>query len=163
MAHRLKLKSTYVPSIHAGTSVYYFNPQAKIEGDNEWYNLREIGTGGQTLDGGKYVLASDGETRLAYNKIMYGIPFGASIKRHITQKTIVSLSYTYNKIFTDYLDDVGADLYPDGDSLAQANPQLAGQVAPTLSNPGNQVGKRSYSDTNDGYGYWGQIFTFKIY
>ena len=60
-------------------------------------------------------------------------------------------------------DDVGADLYPDGDSLAQANPQLAGQVAPTLSNPGNQVGKRSYSDTNDGYGYWGLTFTFKIY
>ncbi|MEJ6661720.1 MAG: hypothetical protein ACKVLH_02070 [Bacteroidia bacterium] len=163
MAHRLKLKSTYVPSIHAGTSVYYFNPQAKIEGDNEWYNLREIGTGGQTLDAGKYVLARDGETRLAYKKIMYGIPFGASIKRHNTQKTIVSLSYTYNKIFTDYLDDVGTDLYPDGDSLAQANPQLAGKVAPTLSNPGNQVGKRSYSDTNDGYGYWGQIFTFKIY
>jgi hypothetical protein len=54
-------------------------------------------------------------------------------------------------------------LYPDGDSLAQANPQLAGQVAPTLSNPGNQVGKRSYSDTNDGYGYWGLTFTFKIY
>ena len=75
MAHRLKLKSTYVPSILAGASVYYFNPQAKTEGDNEWYNLREIGTGGQTLDGGKYVLASDGETRLAYNKIMYGIPF----------------------------------------------------------------------------------------
>ena len=98
MAHRLKLKSTYVPSILAGASVYYFNPQAKTEGDNEWYNLREIGTGGQTLDGGKYVLASDGETRLAYNKIMYGIPFGASIKRLITQKTIVSLSYTYNKI-----------------------------------------------------------------
>ena len=163
MAHRLKLKSTYVPSIHAGTSVYYFNPQAKIEGDNEWYNLREIGTGGQTLDAGKYVLARDGETRLAYKKIMYGIPFGASIKRHNTQKTIVSLSYTYNKIFTDYLDGVSTDLYPDGDSLAQANPQLAGQVAPTLSNPGNQTGKRSYSDTNDGYGYWGQIFTFKIY
>ena len=27
MAHRLKLKSTYVPSIVAGASVYYFNPQ----------------------------------------------------------------------------------------------------------------------------------------
>jgi hypothetical protein len=160
---KYKLKSTYVPSIHAGASVYYFNPQAKIEGDNEWYNLREIGTGGQTLDDGKYVLARDGETRLAYKKIMYGIPFGASVKRHITQKTIVSLSYTYNKIFTDYLDDVGADLYPDGDSLAQANPQLAGKVAPTLSNPGNQIGQRSYSDTNDGYGYWGLTFTFKIY
>jgi len=51
---------------------------------------------------------------------MFGIPFGASIKRHITQKTIVSLSYTYNKIFTDYLDDVSTDLYPDGDALAQA-------------------------------------------
>ena len=160
---KYKLKSTYVPSIHAGASIYYFNPQGRIEGDNEWYNLRKIGTGGQTLDGGKYVLARDGETRLAYKKIMYGIPFRASIKRHITQKAIVSLSYTYNKIFTDYLDDVSTDLYPDGDSLVQANPQLAVKVAPSLSNPGNQIGKRSYSDANDGYGYWGLTFTFKIY
>lgn len=161
--YKFKLKSTFVPSIHAGASVYYFNPQGKIAGDNQWYDLREIGTGGQTLDGGKYVLARDGETRLAYKKIMYGIPFGAAIKRHITQKAIVSLSYTYNKIFTDYLDDVSTDLYPDGDALARVNPTLAGKVAPTLSNPGNQPDLRSYSDTNDGYGYWGLTFTFKIY
>jgi len=161
--YKYKLKSTILPSIHTGASIYYFNPQGRIEGDNEWYNLREIGTGGQTLDGGKYVIGRDGENRLAYKKVMFGIPFGASIKRHITQKTIVSLSYTYNKIFTDYLDDVSTDLYPDGDALAQANPQLAGKVAPTLSNPGNQIGQRSYSDTNDGYGYWGLTFTFKIY
>ena len=161
---RFKLKSSFVPSIFAGANVYYSNPRARVAGDGEWYDLRAVGTGGQTLYNGDYILDRDGSTRLAYKKIMYGIPYGASVKRHLTQKVILTLSYTYNKIFTDYLDAVGTDLYPDSELIKYVNPDL-GPVAVSLANPGNQpnTAQRSYSDNNDGYGYWGFTFTFKIY
>ena len=74
---------------------------------------------------------------------------------------MVSLSYTYNKIFTDYLDDISVGTYPDSQVLENANPDL-GDIAVQLSNPGNQSGQRSYSSKNDGYGFWGLGFTFKI-
>jgi len=149
-----KLKSSFVPSVFAGGNAYYFKPMAQVNNEGQWYDLREIGTQGQTLPGGEGT----------YKKVMFGIPYGASIKRHINQKTIVSLSYTYNKIFTDFLDDVATGYYPDGDAVRRANPAI-GSPAAKLANPSNLplTNRRSYSDDNDGYGYWGLTFTFKLY
>jgi hypothetical protein len=147
---RFKLKSSFVPSVFGGVNFYYFNPQNRVDG-GQWVNLRDVGTGGQTINGDN-----------RYKKVMVGIPYGASIKRHITQKAAISLSYTYNLLFTDYLDDVGVDPYPQDEALKAANPNL-GPIAVTLSNPGNQKGYRSYSDKNDGYGTWGITMSFKIY
>ncbi|PCJ66489.1 MAG: hypothetical protein COA58_06845 [Bacteroidetes bacterium] len=158
---RFKLKSSIVPSVFAGGSAYYFKPTAQVNNQGQWYDLRKVGTGGQTLPGGSGFETKDG-TKLAYKRVMYGIPFGASIKRHLSQKTILTLSYTYNKIFTDYLDDISTDAYPEGEALKTANPDL-GPIAVILSNPGDQPRQRSYSAKNDGYGYWGFTFTFKIY
>lgn len=151
---RFKLKSSFVPSIYAGGNAYYFKPMAQVDNQGEWYDLRRIGTQGQTLDGSEF----------AYDRVMFGIPYGASIKRHINQKTIVSLSYTYNKIFTDFLDDVATGFYPEAEAVRRANPGI-GSAASTLANPSNLPldNQRSYSDDNDGYGYWGLTFTFKIY
>ena len=159
---RFKLKSTIVPSIFAGASAYYFEPKAQVNNEGQWYKLRNVGTGGQTIEGStNHHIAPDG-SKVAYKYVMYGIPVGASIKRHLSQKTILTLSYTYNKIFTDYLDDISTDAYPEGEALKNANPDL-GPIAVTLSNPGDQPRQRSYSADNDGYGYWGLTFTFKIY
>ena len=143
--------TTFVPSVFTGAGVYYFKPMGQVEGSDTWYDLRSIGTEGQTLNG----------TQNQYKKIMFSVPYGVSIKRHLTQNTVVSLSYTYNKIFTDYLDDISVGTYPDSQALENANPDL-GDIAVQLSNPGNQSGQRSYSSKNDGYGFWGLGFTFKI-
>jgi hypothetical protein len=141
---------SYIPSIFAGFNVYHFTPTAKYNG--EWYKLRPIGTEGQTLKGGTG----------PYSKWSYGIPIGFSIKRHLGQKNILGLSYTYNKIFTDYLDDISTGYYPDPTALKNANPGL-GETAVKLSNPNNQDGRRSASSDYDGYGYWGLTWTHKFY
>ena len=148
---KYKLKSSFVPSVFAGGNMFYFKPMAQVDGTGKWYDLRSIGTEGQTINGANN----------QYEKVMFGIPFGASIKRHLSQYTVLSLSYTYNKTFTDYLDDVSTGYYPDAQELMDANPVL-GPTAVKLSNPGNQPERRSYSNDNDGYGYWGLTFTYKI-
>ena len=148
---KYKLRSTYVPYIFGGLNAYYFKPMGQVNGKGEWYDLRSIGTEGQTLNG----------TQNQYEKVLIGIPFGVGVKRHLTEKVIISMSYIYNKIFTDYLDDVSIGKYPDSEALKAANPDL-GDIAVQLSNPGNLSGQRSSSAKNDGYGYWGITFSFKL-
>ena len=86
---------------------------------------------------------------------------GLAIKRHLTQNLMLTISYTYAKIFTDYLDDLGIDPYPNPDDLRRANPSQP-EVAVKLSNPNNQDGLRTYSDKNDAYAYWGLTFNWKL-
>ncbi|MBO6517470.1 MAG: hypothetical protein JJ975_13065 [Bacteroidia bacterium] len=142
------LKS-FIPSFLVGVSGYYFNPQA--ERDGTFYDLRTVGTEGQTLNG----------ERFAYERFSYSIPAGIWIERHLTQKFLLGFGYTYHKLFTDYLDDVSTGRYPDADALKAANPDL-GDVAVSLSNPNNQSGQRSYSGDNDGFSYFGFSFTWKL-
>lgn len=139
----------FIPSIHAGVSGFYFNPQGKYE--DTWYNLRPIGTEGQTLSG-----ATE-----AYSKFAVSIPMGIMIERHLSQNFILGFGYTYHKLFTDYLDDVSTGSYPDADSLKAVNPDL-GDIAVSLSNPNGLTGQRSFSDDNDGFSYFGFSFTWKL-
>jgi hypothetical protein len=150
----LKFKNiySYIPSVFAGGNIFYFKPMGQVNGSKEWYDLRSIGTEGQTINN------QQGQ----YSKYLFGIPFGVTVKRHLNQKTVVSLTYCYNKVFTDYLDDVSTGYYPDSLLLVNANPTL-GSTAYDLSNPNKLEGQRSYSDDYDGYGFWGIRFTFKIY
>ncbi len=140
----------FIPSVHAGISGYYFNPQAEYEG--KYYNLRKVGTEGQTLDGSKY----------AYQRFAVSIPFGFQIERHISQKMVLGFAWTYHKLFTDYLDDVSTGEFPDAESLKAVNPDL-GDVAVKLSNPNNITGgPRSSSADNDGYAYFGLTCRWKL-
>jgi hypothetical protein len=143
--------TTFVPFVFSGANAFYFKPMGQVEGDDQWYDLRSIGTEGQTINGAQN----------QYDKVMMGIPYGIGIKRHLTQNTIISVSYTYNKIFTDYLDDISVGRYPDPEALKAANPDL-GNVAVALSNPSNLTGQRSASAKYDGYGFWGIGFNFKF-
>ncbi|MCC6721856.1 MAG: hypothetical protein IT243_06610 [Bacteroidia bacterium] len=147
----LKYKSTksYTPSIAVGANVYNFTPYGKY--NDRWYKLRPIGTEGQTLKGGSGV----------YENWLFGIPISISVKKHMGIRNVISLSYTYNKIFTDYLDDVSTGIYPNADELKKANPSL-GDIAVKLSNPNDQKGQRSASADFDGYGYWGITWTHKF-
>lgn len=149
--NKFKTKRTWIFSAHGGGQVYYFKPMSQIDGQGKWYDLRTIGTAGQTFDGRKY----------AYDRFMFGIPMGLALKRHLTQNLMLTISYTYAKLFTDYLDDLGVDPYSNPDDLRRANPTQP-EVAVKLSNPNNQTGFRTYSDNNDAYGYWGVTFNWKL-
>jgi hypothetical protein len=140
---------SFIPSVFAGVSGYYFNPQGQYNG--RYYNLRPIGTEGQTING----------QDLTYGKFGVSIPLGVQIERHISQKMLIGFGYTFHKLFHDYLDDVSTGRYPDAEELKDANPDL-GDIAVKLSNPNDQTGQRSYSDDNDGFSYFGFTFTWKL-
>lgn len=141
--------SSLIPSFNAGISGFYFNPQAKYNG--QYYNLRPIGTEGQTLDGSKE----------AYGKFAFSIPVGMQMERHINQKFVLGIAWTYHKLFFDYLDDVSVGRYPEPEALKAVNPDL-GDIAVKLSNPNDQTGQRSYSPDNDGFGYFGITARWKL-
>lgn len=141
--------SSLIPSFNAGVSGFYFNPQAKYEG--QYYSLRPLGTEGQTLDGAKN----------AYRKFAVSIPVGMKLERHVNQNLILGIAWTYHKLFFDYLDDVSIGRYPDPESLKAVNPSL-GDIAVKLSNPNDQSGQRSTSADNDGFGYFGITATWKL-
>ena len=137
------------PSVHAGITGYHFNPQAEYEGT--WYNLRPIGTEGQTIDPNKE----------PYSKFHYAIPLGLRLEKHFSQRFVLGINWTYNKLFTDYLDDVSTGYFPDPEALKAANLEL-GEVAVELSNPSRLTGQRSTSADRDGFAYFGFIATLKL-
>jgi hypothetical protein len=141
-----KTFKTLVPSIYTGVVGFYFKPMGQVGG--QFYDLRSIGTEGQTLEGGSG----------PYEKFSYGIPFGIKLSRHLNENTLIAISYTYNRIYTDYLDDVSTGLFPEEEALKAANPDLE-DISVKLSNPNNLSGQRSTSADHDGYAYWG----FSIY
>lgn len=147
---KFKTIQRIVPIVFAGVQYYYFNPQREIDG--QWYNLRDVGTEGQTLNG------EDNR----YKSFSWGIPFGIGLQKHINQKWLIALSYTHVKLFTDYLDDLSTGTFPDKNAIIAANPDL-GETAYLLSNPNGISGQRSYSGDNDAYAYWGFTITKKIY
>lgn len=150
LARYRKIKSI-VPSIYGGISGYYFNPQAEVDGT--YYNLRPIGTEGQTMNGATNT----------YNKFSVAIPFGIKLSKHLNKYTLFSVSYTYNKLFTDYLDDVSTGQFQSDEDLINANPKL-GAIAPKLANPNGMTPglNRSSSDDFDGYSYFGIAVTRKL-
>lgn len=148
---RFTTRKTFVPYLHGGVNYYYFKPMGQVNGEGDWYDLRSIGTEGQTLDG----------QQNQYEKALWGIPCGIGVKRHLSERAIVQFSYTYNRVFTDYLDDVSTGYYPDPEALKTANPDL-GETAVRLANPNGSTGQRSSSDKHDGYGYWGFTFSYKL-
>lgn len=143
---------TLSPSLLGGVVGYYFNPQGRI--NNTWYDLRPLGTEGQRADG----------SLMSYGKYSFGIPLGIKLTKHLNQKTLISMSYTYTKLFHDYLDDISTGKYQSKADMIAWNPEL-GELAYHLANPLEQptTNERSSSGDVDGYGYFGFTFTRKLY
>lgn len=114
-------------SIGFGFDYISFNPKGEYLG--KLYNLQPIGTGGQTLPGA---------TNAPYALKSFGAPITARLRYTINKKTIYTLFCGYHMAFTDYLDDVGPDSYPDPVALAAvntANPEAAAY----FSNPTKRI------------------------
>lgn len=118
------------PSIGFGVDYIKFAPKGEFLG--ELYDLQTLGTGGQYLPGAEnapYALSS------------LGAPISIQVRYLLNKNLIYSLFASYHLAFTDYLDDVGPDPYPDVVQLAAANPALA-DAAVYFSNPTKKfVGK----------------------
>lgn len=99
-----------------------FNPTSSYDG--VIYDLQPLGTGGQFID----------SANSPYSLTTTGLVFSGRINMYFNKKYALSFLLSYHRTFTDYLDDVGADFYPDPDKLFQkAAPN--GAAAVFFSNP----------------------------
>lgn len=144
---KYKTTSTIVPSLMVGINGFWFKPEGKY--NETYYDLREIGTEGQVAKGAE-----------TYPEWSYGIPFGIKLSRHINKRNIIAVSYTHNKIFTDYLDDVSTGHFQTSDFYDDVSPTPLRDY--TLSNPNGLSGPRSYSAAYDAFAYWGFTWLYRF-
>ena len=87
----------FTPYIFGGASVFNYSPKAELDGIT--YNLRDFGTEGQPRGG-------------EYGSFSGSIVVGGGWKWDISDNYSLNVFIRYNKVFTDYLDDVSRT-YPD--------------------------------------------------
>lgn len=140
----------FSPSIFAGVSAFYHNPQSRImlgrnandepiyyqvNDKDVWINLRDIGTEGQTVgapDSDPNNAAIDGrEPPKKYSKVAISIPMGVAFDFIIKKSWIIGLEAGFRLTFTDYLDDVGGyyyDRYNLHQAIVDKNSTITGQT-----------------------------------
>ncbi|MGB0840300.1 MAG: DUF6089 family protein [Chitinophagales bacterium] len=136
-------KHFFTPYLTAGVGLFYFNPEAELNG--EWYNLREVGTEGQNN--------SDYSGNEKYKQTYVAIPVGLGFKYWAAGAWNFYVEAAYRSTFTDYLDDVST-VYVDNFLLADdpTTVALSDRSAETGINPIGVEGKqRGDTSSNDGY------------
>lgn len=113
-----------MPSFGVGLSYISFNPQGEYLG--KLYNLQPLGTGGQLLAG---------STEGPYQTSTLGTIVSFELTHRFAKKWAFSIFIDYNASFTDYLDDVGPNAYPD----RQLMESQLGPIAAYFSNPTNKA------------------------
>lgn len=137
----------FKPSIGFGFDYIMFVPEGQYLG--EWYPLAPLGTGGQTI-------APAGGTAVGpYATSSLGACIGSQLRYYLNKSTIFSLFATYHLAFTNYLDDVGPDPYPDRAAIGLANPDNPA-MAQYFANPTNRYVKPGQlrsgaADVSDGF------------
>ncbi len=108
--------------LFSGISGFYFNPQTQINGN--WTNLRPLRTEGQGLPNGVD----------EYSRINLAIPFGVGFRLGIGNFWRIGLELSYNKTFTDYIDDVSTDYYDPSVLAAQVSDDAVYAANPAIEN-----------------------------
>jgi hypothetical protein len=114
-------------------SLFYFNPQAKLNG--KYYNLQPLSTEGQGLTG----------RALPYIRFSIALPFVTGYRYRISKQCVIGVELSLRKGFTDYLDDVSTYYYDNnvikvikGEVAAQlADRNLSGSAYGASTNRGN--------------------------
>lgn len=132
-----------------------FNPTSSYKG--VIYNLQTLGTGGQTIDSAKS----------PYSLTTAGLVFSGRMNFYVNKKYAVSFLLSYHRTFTDYLDDVGPDIYPDPNKLFAKN-GTNGAAAVYFSNPTSDYitpgrVRSSPSTPQDSYFSFNILFTRKLF
>jgi Domain of unknown function (DUF6089) len=103
------------PYFFAGLNGFYFNPEAQLRG--VWHELQPLGTEGQGL--------AEYPDRKKYNRFQVAVPMGLGFKFALDERTNVGVEFGIRKTFTDYLDDVSGNAYPNLAKLKEQNPTAA--------------------------------------
>jgi len=153
--NRLYTKAKRIrPSIGVGLDVNSFSPSGIYNGVE--YKLQPLGTGGQLID----------STKKAYSSLALGYFFNFKIKYQINRFNSIGLHMSIHKSLSDYLDDVGPDLYPSIDKIMNSKVDNK-DVAIYFSNPTsrNVVGQYRNSPNNakDGYINFGIFYSRRLF
>lgn len=135
----------FTPYVFAGLSFFHYNPKAEY--NDEWVELRPLGTEGQFK----------GEE---YYSISAGLAYGMGVKFDLSYRWSVNIELSARSLFTDYLDDVST-VYPDKSDLRRLRGDLAvalsdrSIIIPELSDAtlGRAGQQRGQSNTNDQYAF----------
>ena len=153
--NRLYTKARKIrPSIGFGLDINSFSPSGTYNGVE--YKLQPLGTGGQLID----------STKKAYSALALGYFFNFKIKYQINRFNSVGLHMSIHKSLSDYLDDVGPDLYPSVDQILKSKVENK-DVALYFSNPTsrNVVGqyRNSPNSAKDGYINFGIFYSRRLF
>jgi len=153
--NRLYTKAKKIrPSMGFGLDVNSFSPSGKYNGVE--YKLQSLGTGGQLID----------STKKAYSTLALGYFFNFKIKYQINRFNSVGLHMSIHKSLSDYLDDVGPDLYPSVDQILKSKVENK-DVALYFTNPTsrNVVGQYRNSPNNakDSYINFGIFYSRRLF
>jgi hypothetical protein len=153
--NRLYTKARRIrPSIGIGLDVNSFSPSGIYNGVE--FKLQPLGTGGQLID----------STKKAYSSIALGYFFNFKIKYQINRFNSIGLHMSIHKSLSDYLDDVGPDLYPSADDILKSKVDNK-DAAIYFSNPTsrNFVGQYRNSPNNakDGYINFGIFYSRRLF
>ena len=137
-------KTRFIPEISLGVEYLKFNPQGIYKG--VWYDLQPLGTAGQT---------SAGSELAPYSLSSIGVPISFIARLILNKHTTFNCFAQYHFLMTNYLDDVGADLYVSPTKIQIANPANP-EAAVYFSNPSYrtiQAGqlRSAIGDANDGF------------
>jgi len=138
-----------------GIEMIKFNPTSSYK--NVVYDLQPLGTGGQTI--------ISGETPYSLNTFGLMLSYRANI--NFSNKSSLGFMLSYHRTFSDYIDDVGADLYPDPILLYEKN-KTNGAAAVFFSNPTSDYItpgrlRSSPSNPSDSYITFNLIYSRKIF
>jgi hypothetical protein len=134
------------------TEIGFFRMNPMAEWNGELVELQPLGTEGQ---------GSALSSKKNYRLTQFTIPLGVGFKLSLGKKASLTAEYGIRKTFTDYLDDVGSNMYVDQVALEAAN----GPLAAALSNrslDASPFGKRGTESTSDWYSFFGLMITFRM-
>jgi len=144
------------PSFGFGVDYIKFNPMGEYQG--KWYQLQPLGTGGQLLTGNA---SPSGIQAAPYKLSTIGAKISAELRYHINMRSVISFYGSYHLAFSNYLDDVGPDYYPDRSQIMGSNVNDP-EAASYFSNPSNRfitnkMLRSNFSDGGDGFFQFGFI------
>ena len=153
--NRLYTKARKIrPSIGLGLDVNSFSPSGIYNG--VVYKLQPLGTGGQLVD----------STKKAYSSLALGYFFNFKVRYQINRFNSVGFHLSIHRSMSDYLDDVGPDLYPAADKIMNSKVDNK-EVALYFSNPTsrNVLGRYRNSPDNskDGYIIFGVFYSRRLF
>lgn len=135
------------PYVFAGIGLLYFDPRAVVPDSL----VRDGINYGTVPNAGKRVsLANYNTERTDYSRFAIVVPMGIGVRVKVTQFMDIAGEIGGRITFTDYLDDISSNNYPDLDAFDWQNNQDE-MIAAALSSPKGSTGRRGNPETNDYY------------